>query len=105
MISLLCFPVDYLERALFYAGTALDAARLIDFIRHLLFALDTRNRADLGADSAALTTFRIDTNLNEFLTYSCRTFLVDYMCIVFGTEVANCAEYRIRSCLSESAKC
>ena len=101
---LLSFFVNRLERALFHACAALQALRLIDFVRNLLLAPDCRSRAQLRTDPAALTDIRIDLNLDQLLTYARRTFLIYNVCDIFVSVVSQRAEDRIRRRLAESAE-
>ena len=78
-----------------YASAAFYALALIDLKRYKLMTRcnivgleDRVCRTVLRALSAADTFFRIDLELNELLTYSCRTFLVNDVSDIFVFKVA-----------------
>ena len=86
MIPPLLF-VDRAKPALLNTGSALDTLAVVNMVGRLDGALDGISRAVPCAERTSLTFDRIDLEGDQLLTDAGRTSLIDYMLLVFVTEI------------------
>ncbi len=96
--------MNCVELTVVHADAALDTLICIDNMGLSDCTCDSACRTISCAESTALTLVRNDLISDKRLTYSSSTCLVIDMVDILLLKELHCREYRVRSCLTESAK-
>ena len=88
----------------FHTSAALNALIFVNGVRLFYSAADCTDRADSGAEGAALTEVRVNLIAKQFLTNAGRALFIHNVRNVLVAEIAEGGENRVRSGLAKSAK-
>src|SRR4030042_4756977 len=96
------FDPDRIEFARIIAHAAAYAERIVNDVRHLLFSRNAFLRAIALAEGASRALLGIDDEGDQSLALFRRAFLVVAMRLLFGPEVPDGCQHRVRSGLAEA---